>query len=1000
MEDRMMKRYAVIFFLLLLSFSLASAQYGKISGMITDQETKEPLIGANVLVEGTTYGAATDINGGYVILNVPAGTYTVKASYIGYQTITITNVKVLADLTRDIDIKLSNTAVQVSTVTIVAERPLIEKSATNAVRIQGAEDIQNLPVRGVQGYFTLLPGVVLQNGSVYMRGSRNDEVGFSIEGADVRDVVGTTNRYNISGSQINTIPEALEEITVQAGGYGAEYGGGNAGIVAQTFKTAGSGTKVTLQAETDNFGNYPGKKFLGTYSYGYSDYVMTLSTPIASDNIKLFAALESNFQRDRDNIWFWSGGNFGYLYDNGKSGGIAGDSVLMNWNGGNIPGRMNKRYTGNGSLLFDFKPLAVRLSGAYTWSKNQNNNYITTMFDLDRVPMQDNSNLLLNGKATYFLTNNTFVEVNLNYTDVRNRQYDPAFGDDLTSYEDSVAAAQHGWQFASLTQDPLPYNINGFEFYRPGSTLVGSTTGSLPGFLYTKNKNTSMGGSLALSSQMNRHDLKVGGSLSYWSISHYDVNPGVIFPSAIVDPDVARNLKDYTILMRTVNHVNNYGFDEFGNPLTSGADGPKHPYFAAAYIQDKVEFTDMIVNAGLRFDAMDLDGWAFSDISNLKVDQSDFTISKIRKTPIYTYVEPRLGFSFPASDRTVFHMQYGVFVQAPPLYSLYRGVAFTVYILQNGHYFNNPVGYNVQPEKTTQYEIGFSQQFSDVCAIDITGFNKNITGQLQTSVYSMPASLLLPGNIYYAYANGDFQNVLGVEVSLHVRRIERFQADLNYTLQDSRGTNSYANGTIALLNTGGVPPSMVVPLDYAETHRGSISLDYRWGKNDGGPILEQLGFNLLFTFNSGHPYTLSTGSGGQQGPDLGAILNDADARTRFPSEPINNSTTPWAYELDFRIDKSFSIGSFNINVYAYVQNLLNTQNVTNVYFRTGNAYDDGWLSNPLASGQSVINPSFGQTYASLYQVINLQNNQNQFRQNNFVNFGTPRQIRVGARIEL
>ena len=323
-----MKRYAVIFFLLLLSFSLVSAQYGKISGMITDQETKEPLVGANVLVDGTTYGAATDINGNYVILNVPAGTYTVKASYIGYQTITITNVKVLADLTREVDIKLSNTAVQVSTVTIVAERPLIEKSATNAVRIQGAEDIQNLPVRGVQGYFTLLPGVVLQNGSVYMRGSRNDEVGFSIEGADVRDVVGTTNRYNISGNQITTIPEALEEVTVQAGGYGAEYGGGNAGIVAQTFKTAGSSTKVSLQAETDNFGNYPGKKFLGTYSYGYSDYVMTLSTPIASDNIKLFGALESNFQRDQ-NIWFWSGGNFGYLYDNGNSGGTAGDSALM-----------------------------------------------------------------------------------------------------------------------------------------------------------------------------------------------------------------------------------------------------------------------------------------------------------------------------------------------------------------------------------------------------------------------------------------------------------------------------------------------------------------------------------------------------------------------------------------------------------------------------------------------------------------------------------------------
>ena len=310
------------------------------------------------------------------------------------------------------------------------------------------------------------------------------------------------------------------------------------------------------------------------------------------------------------------------------------------------------------------------------------------------------------------------------------------------------------------------------------------------------------------------------------------------------------------------------------------------------------------------------------------------------------------------------------------------------------------MGYNIQPEKTTQYEIGFSQQFSDVSAIDITGFYKNIAGQLQTNVYTLPASMNLPGSVYYAYSNGDFQNVLGVELSLRIRRIQRFQGELNYTLQDARGTNSFANGTIALLNTGGVAPSMVVPLDYAETHRGSVSLDYRWAKNDGGPILEQLGINLLFTFNSGHPFTQSTGSGGQQGPDLGAILNDADARTRFPQEPINNSTTPWVYELDLRIDKTISIWSMNLNIYAYVQNLLNTQNVINVYYRTGNAYDDGWLSNPLASGKTVANPAYGQTYENLYQVINLQNSQNQFRQNGFVNFGTPRQLRVGVKIEL
>jgi hypothetical protein len=222
---------------------------------------------------------------------------------------------------------------------------------------------------------------------------------------------------------------------------------------------------------------------------------------------------------------------------------------------------------------------------------------------------------------------------------------------------------------------------------------------------------------------------------------------------------------------------------------------------------------------------------------------------------------------------------------------------------------------------------------------------------------------------------------------------------VNYTLQDARGTNSFANSAGALSQVAGntIKPSMVVPLDYAQTHRGSVSLDYRWDKGDGGPILERLGLNLLFTFNSGHPYTLSTGTAGQEGPEEGAILSDADARFRFPAEPIGNSTTPWFYQLDLRIDKTISLPGLDLNIYAYVQNILNTQNVINVYYRTGNAYDDGWLSDPVASGKIV--QQYGAPYVALYQVMNLQDNQHQILEQGFSNFGLPRQVRVGAKIE-
>jgi hypothetical protein len=988
-----MKRCAILFLISFLSSTVLYAQYGKIAGKITDEETKEPLIGANIFLEGTSIGVSTDADGGFTILNVPAGTYDIRASYIGYQTKTFTGVKVVGGITRNLDIILSNASVEVQSVTILAERPLIEKSATNAVRTQVSEELANLPVRGVQGYFSLQPGVVVQNGTVYMRGSRNEETGYQIEGADTRDIVGTTMRANVSGNLVTTIPEALEEVSVQSGGFGAEYGGASAGIVAQTFKTAGSNVKVTMQAETDNFGNYPGKKFLGTYSYGYSDYVLTVGAPLFDDKIKVFGAFENQFARDQNNIWFYEGADFGYLYDNGTSGGQAGDSALMNWESGNVRGRINNRYSTNGTVLLDFKPLQVRLAGAFTWSRNSNNNQQRYMFALDRYPVADNSNLLLNAKVNYALSKNTIAEASINYVDQRQKGYDPIFKDNLIQYQDSIAAAAYGWTYATLTSPPPNYNLNGFVFYRPGFPVVTNFAQS-----YNKDLSRKLEGSVALTSIMDKHEFKIGGSYQYWTISHYDIDPTTIYTNVLTNPDMARNREQFALMLRSNSQVNNYGFDEFGNPLSSGLDGPKHPTFLSAYVQDRYELSDLIITAGLRADVMDIKGWSALNIEDLGYDAQNYTFDNPTTGNAFSYLEPRLGFSFPASDRTVFHLQYGKYVEAPPLYNMYTGRANAVYIFQNTRYFTNVIGYNIEPTRTTQYEVGFSQQFSDVSAFDITGFYKNITGQIQMVWDAMPSNSPTPS--HYAFANGDFQTVMGVELSLRIRRVNRIQAQLNYTLQDSRGTNSFANSSAGLLNvTGGtVIPSQVVPLDFSQTHRGTISLDYRWGKNDGGPILSELGFNFLFSFNSGHPYTHSTGTGGQQGTDLGAILNDADSRSRFPLEPVNNSVTPWVYQLDLRMDKSFSVGSINFNVYVYVQNLLNTKNVTNVYYRTGNAYDDGWLSDPVASGNTVN--TYGTTYRQLYEVMNLANNQNQFRQNGYVNFGTPRILRVGAKIEL
>jgi hypothetical protein len=118
-----------------------------------------------------------------------------------------------------------------------------------------------------------------------------------------------------------------------------------------------------------------------------------------------------------------------------------------------------------------------------------------------------------------------------------------------------------------------------------------------------------------------------------------------------------------------------------------------------------------------------------------------------------------------------------------------------------------------------------------------------------------------------------------------------------------------------------------------------------------------------------------------------------------PLEPINSSTTPGVATLDLRLDKTFIISSYVLNIYVKVLNVLNTKNVIDVYLRTGNAFDDGYLTNPELSEQN-IEANGGQRYVELYRAINLENRQHQWQRNGNDLFGSPRQIRLGARFEI
>ncbi|MGE5861452.1 MAG: carboxypeptidase-like regulatory domain-containing protein, partial [Ignavibacteria bacterium] len=616
------KIFTVLSILLILT-SMTMGQTGRISGRVTDIQTQEPLIGANVLIIGSNMGAATDVNGIYTILNVPVGEYNLKASYIGYQEVTIQKIRITSGLTEEVNFNLPSESIATEEVIIVAEKPLIEKSATNAIRIISSDDVANLPTRNLNEIVALQPGVVRQNEQTFIRGSRADETGYIIEGADVKNILSREG-----GAMVTVTPDALHEVLVQAGGYTAEYGNANAGIIQSDFKTGTDLYHFSLRAETDNFGNANSPdKILGTYSYGYSDYVITASGPLFSNKLKLFLSGENFFTRDYDPM-FYSGNPAAFsdgalldttkVYDSGLYGGSTSDYQYLKWDGGSVPGRMLERFTFNGTALLDLKPLMIKFSSAFSVSQKRANDNdfvyvnndipdildISNLYNLGRLPVQDLSSLLLNLKGTYFLLDNTFIEANVNFLDSRQKIYDPYYEDDYLAYNDSLKGSQFGWVYDDYTTPPNAYDFYGFPFARPGDLTTN----------YTKDYRYYLGGSLALTSQIENHALKAGGSYQRWTIRRYQVIGATSMLNLVrQNPDLSRNADSLQYLFQNQGFTlfNNYGYDLLGNSVDSGPYAPKNPVFASAYVEDKLELNDIIINAGLRFDYIDMDSWSW-----------------------------------------------------------------------------------------------------------------------------------------------------------------------------------------------------------------------------------------------------------------------------------------------------------------------------------------------------------------------------------------------------
>jgi outer membrane receptor protein involved in Fe transport len=988
----MFKKILLTFAVLcLIPMAVYSQVTGNIAGRIVDKATGDPLPGVNVTIDGTFRGAITDLDGFFRILNLPAGGYTTRANYIGYRETAMEDVRVSVDHTTPIDFQLEATTLELGeTIVVTAVRDLIRRDETNTQIISTAEDIAIMPVRGIQQIASLTAGVVKSdnNDDMNVRGGRRGEAAVYVDGVLVNDPYNNAVRVYLPN-------DAIEEMSVQTGGFNAEYGDAMSGIVITTTKAGTKDYHGTFEVITDEFLGSTSKEFgLGTYSYGYNEYTASISGPIVPGmNHTFYLSGARRYKKDQTPSWGWA----------------ENENKPAQFTGGPIPGNSDQDWSASGKVKVHLTPeMDVRASGSWT-DRTFSANYLEDglgstlgmnplyVYDTEHAPQWQSEHRSFNLTFTHTPSPTTYYDVKLNYFYTFRENYDRAFGADLIKYGDprynplDDIDANYGQSYNDRI-DPLDYFAPGAQFDE-----------------YFKNKTTYFGIDVDFTHQMDKYNtLKAGVEYKYHTLRSYRMR----------EPVKLASKSDLTLLERyRLADVDFYGYDMYGSEVdngdyfnvkrdagltpTSGFDkqAPYNPIIMSAYFQDKIEFGDLVLNLGLRYDRIDPNAWQFKEQeAELKDDGSIvsgtgmfggneiFDASDVEDSEIHQFISPRVGVAFPISENTVFHGQFGKFYQAPQLADLYLCPFFLDSWVNRGGYFiemNNP---NLEPPKTTSYEIGFKQALGTVGAFRLTAFYKETEGLVQVIPVQTDVT-----EIAFSY-NGDFGVIKGLDVMFTLRRYKNFALKFNYELQFANGTGSgtLSNRDIAWQNGGaGNYPKFTQPLDYEQRHSGSLNMDYRLGKNEGPTLfdvrpLENTGLNLLFTFNSGRPFTRMQLT--NQFPFSGRY--DNDGISEIPYSAVNTEVSPWNFRFDLRLDRRFDlpVGDAAITVFAYVLNVLNSKNVKDVWSTTGLADDTGYRS--TTAGSEAYN-NYSSAEKQLYRM----------REMDYFNYGIPRQIRVGAKIE-
>jgi outer membrane receptor for ferrienterochelin and colicin len=904
---------------LLICHGAFAGTTGKIAGRVVDVKTGEPLPGANVFVEGTTMGAASDRSGYYFIVQVPVGDYSVSVRMLGYKTITLENVRAIQDLTTTVNFTLEETVIKMPGVVVTAARPMVQPDVTSTMHIVNTDDIDIQPLRSVTEVVTRQAGAINSEGGssgltggIHIRGGRSDELVYFVDGMSIHDPV-----LGVRGADINL--NAVQEVVVQSGGYNAEYGQAMSGIVNLVTKEGGGNLTGQLRYRSDAFlpGDYnqgmhimeadlggpiPGIKQL---KYFLSGQLETRDYTIAANNPKREAdelvVGKPDSMRNTDREYYSTQGKMGYQLT----------PTMKVTLGGFLTRTQNGLYEEHAGL-----------PGTEQWDENG-----SKYKPLDQLLSRLDKSYQVHGNWTQAISRSTFYSVNLamfNSKRLRGirdweNEKDRALWEDYkfipwwrynVTEARSPAQRDSAWNNHDYYGDQYPWGV-------PGSTQWGFAFGDMG--LWEERITKYTEAKLDVTSQISHvHQIKFGGNIKA-NESEYNQAQYIYTRPDTTDSVIENCLyyETYTV----------------------------HPREGAFYLQDKMEYEDLVVNAGIRMDYFDAVDTTLKDPTTAAAGWEKPS-AKIKASP-------RLGVSFPITDKSALHVSYGRFFQMPQLRWLYTNINRAVPELRGGWpLIGNP---DLSAQSTTEYEIGLAHELNAVTSLNVTGYYKDMFDVLSTRYVPNPAFG------YTIYEAADYGNVKGIEFVLRNQAPKYLSGEIAYTLSVAKGTGSYEReayydyiANMPVSPYTGLP--LVLPqtdyyLEFDRRHDMNVTVDFKIPDKEGPVMgtmrpLQNLSLSLYNQAGSGLPYTPRDKSNNIIGT-------------------INSKRMPWNWRSDLKAQKDFRLGTLDYAFFAEVTNLFNRLNIVNVYPTTGLPDDNGKMSSyggyiqdtwpgSLAEGDSVI----------------------------------------------